>query len=177
MTIFLETPWPILLVGIAVEAVLAIILLRTGQGRALWAMLGVAAFVFVGLLVERLVVTDHEGVSDTIDACVAAVEANDLNRLLEHVVPIAAEARADAQWAFGRFEFRAAHMSDPEITINQLASPPMATAKFHLLVAGRDRQGEVPYESYAQRVTVSFRKENGRWFVTDYDRDGFQRPR
>ena len=62
MVIFLESPWPILLIGIAVEAVLAVMLLRTGQGRLLWAMLGMAAVVLLGLAVERLVVTDREAV-------------------------------------------------------------------------------------------------------------------
>ena len=32
MMIFLESPWPILLIGIAVEAVLAVMLLRTRAG-------------------------------------------------------------------------------------------------------------------------------------------------
>ena len=36
-------------------------LLRTGRGRLLWAMLGTAALVLLGVFVERLVVTDREG--------------------------------------------------------------------------------------------------------------------
>jgi hypothetical protein len=73
--IFLESPWPILLIGIAAEAVLAILLLRTGQGKWLLAMLGAGLVVLLGLLVERLVVTDGKLVQQTLDAAVAAVEA------------------------------------------------------------------------------------------------------
>lgn len=174
--IFLESPWPILVIGIAIEAVLAILLLRTGLGRFLWAMLGVAVLTLAALMVERLVVTEREAVTDTIDACVAAIEANDLNRLLEHVSPSAMQPRADARWVLGRFEFRMARISNLEFTINRLTSPPTAKAKFKALAAATDRQGEVPYQSLSGVVTVTLRKEGGRWLVADYDRSAVGRP-
>ncbi len=166
----LESPWPILLAGVSIEAILAVLLLRTGQGRFLWAMLGVAAVTSTGLLVERLVVTEREAVTNTLDACAEAVEANDLQRLLDQVSPTATKPRADARWFMGRVEFRTVRISNLEITINRLASPPTARAKFKVLVVGLDRQGEFPYQSRAGTVTVTLRKENGRWLVANYDR-------
>ena len=62
MIIFLESLWPILSIGIAVEAVLAIALLVTRRGMLLWWMLGAAGFVLAGLLIEWLVVTDREAI-------------------------------------------------------------------------------------------------------------------
>ena len=47
MMIFLESPWPWLFLGIAVEAVLAVALVRTQRGL-LWAMLGVGVSCFSG---------------------------------------------------------------------------------------------------------------------------------
>ena len=174
--ILLESPWPILLIGIAVEAVLAIALLRSGQGKMLWAMLGVAGLLVVGLVVERLVVTDREAVENTLDTAVAAVEANDLNRLLECISPSAQKTRADARWALGRVEFRKARITDLEITINRLTSPPTAKAKFHAIGTGRDRLGESPYPSFMRPVTVNLRREKGRWLIGDYSVEDFQAP-
>ena len=99
MMIFLESPWPILLIGIAVEAVLALLLLRTGQGRWLWTMLGVGLLVVLGLLVEHFVVTDRKAIINTLDAAAAAVEANNLNGVLDCLSPSAEHIRSESRRA------------------------------------------------------------------------------
>ena len=33
---------------------------------------------------------------------------------------------------------------------------------------GRDRRGEIPYQGFAETVTVTLRQERGRWLVADY---------
>ncbi len=174
--IFLESPWPILLIGIAVEAVLAILLLRTGQGRLLLAMLGVGLLVLLGLVVEHFVVTDRKTITNALDSAAAAVAANDLNRLLEHISPTAQPLRADIRAAFGRIEFRAARISGLEITINRLTSPPTAKARFRAIGSGRDRRGEFPHESFVEAVTVTLRKEGGRWLVAEYSIEALSLP-
>jgi enolase len=58
--IFLESPWPILFIGIFAEAILALILFRTGRGAVLWAIAGVALLVIAGVLVERFAMTDKK---------------------------------------------------------------------------------------------------------------------
>ena len=78
MMIFVESPWPILFIGIAIEAVLALLLLRTGLGKYLIAMIGVAVVVAAGLVVEHFVITDRKAVAQTLDAAVAAVRTNNL---------------------------------------------------------------------------------------------------
>lgn len=168
MMILLESPWPVLLIGIAVEAVLAIMLLRTGQGRVLWAMVAAGALTLAGLVVERLVVTDREAVEHTLDAAVAAVEANDLNRVLECISPTAPQTRADARFLLGRVEIRMARIGSLEITVNRLTSPPTAKAKLLAIGAGRDRRGEFPDQNFSQKVTVELRREGDRWLVGNY---------
>jgi hypothetical protein len=168
MAIFLESPWPILVVGIAVEAVLAMVLLRTGQGRMLWAMIGVAAFVLLGLVVERFVVTDREAVGDTLDTAAAAVETNNLDRLLDCVSPRAEKTRKDSRYVLGLLEFNKARICNLEVTVNRLTSPPTAKAKFQAIGQGHDRHGEIPYQGFARWVTVTMRKEGDRWLIGDY---------
>jgi hypothetical protein len=176
MSIFIESPWPILFIGIAVEAVLAFLLLQTGRGKFLIAMIGVAAIVGVGLIVERLVVTDREAVENTLDAAVAAVKRNDLAGALGCISPSAEAPRNLTRWVFGRVDFQEAHIGDLDIKISRLSSPPTADAKFLAVGKGKDRKGEWPYQGFAQHVTLQLRLEGGRWLVTGYKLEDLQKP-
>ena len=55
--------------------------------------------------------------------------------------------------------------------------PATAKARFLAVARGRDRRGEIPYETYAQRVAVDLRPENGRWLVAGYDVEDLHPPR
>jgi hypothetical protein len=173
MAIFIESPWPFLLIGIAAEAVLAVLLVQTGRGKFLGAMLGVAVLTLAGLAVEHFVVTDRKAVANTLDEAVAAVEANDLGRVLACTAPTASKPRADARLVLGRFKVEMARMHNLEITINRLTSPPTATAKFVAMGHGQDRQGQMPYTSFSQHVVVELRCYDDRWLVTDCNIEDF----
>jgi len=170
--IFLESPWPILFIGIAVEAVLAVMLLRSGRGYLLWIMIGVAALVAAALLVERFVVTDRKSVEQTLYAAVAAAEANDLNGLLDCISPTAEPTRADARWMLNRVEVSSAYVRNLQITINRLMNPPTTQVRFQAVGQGRDRRGEFPYGTFSRAVTVQLHLEGTRWLVTGYDVEG-----
>jgi len=175
MTLFVESPWPWLLIGIVAEAVLAVALLRTGRGGLLWAMLGVAGFTLLGLGVERLIVTDRERVEQTLDAAVAGVKASDLKQVLDCISLKADRPRRESQWILERFEVTAASISDLEITFNRLTSPPTARAKFTAVGRGSDRRNEFPYQGFAEKVIVELRWEGGRWLVADYQVEDLHR--
>ncbi len=164
----LESPWPILLGGIVIEALLALALLRTGRGRFLWIMLGVGVLVGAGLLLERCITTDREAVEDCLDAIVAAAEANDINRLLENVSPKAVKVQIEARAVLSRVEVTKARLTDLETKINRLTNPPSAKVKFRVIGTARDRSGEIPYQGFAEFLAVDLRQENGRWLVFDY---------
>jgi hypothetical protein len=174
MMILVESPWPWLFFGIVVEAALAVALLRTQRGYLLWAMLGVGLVAALGLLVERLVVTEREEVEMTLDAGVAAARANDLNRLLSCISPKAAKTRDYARWVMGRVQIEDVHIHGLEITVNRLTSPPSAKARFSAVGKGRDRLNEFPYQAFAQQVTVELRREGGRWLAADFEVEDFQ---
>jgi hypothetical protein len=163
-----ENPWWIIFAGIIIEAVLGIILYRTGRGVMVWVMLGVLILMIAGVIVERLVVTERERVETTLDGIVAALEANDLNRVLSYVAPEAAETRRRAAWAMHRIEVQAAGIHHLEITINRLTSPMTARAAFFGHIAYRDRQGEIPYSNYGSRFIVDLRKNRDVWLVTGH---------
>jgi hypothetical protein len=174
MVIFLESPWPILFVGIAVEAVLGMALMHTGRGKFFIAMIGVAVLVVIGLVVERLVVTDREVVESTLDAAVVAVKRNDLNGLLDCIAPTAKEPRELSRWVLSRCEVEDVRISDLQIKVNRLTSPPTAKAEFVAVGKGKDRLAEFPYQAVAQRVVVQLRLQDGRWLVTGYELPEFK---
>ena len=73
MTFLFENPLRIIFIGIVIEVILGIVLLRTGRGALLWVMLGILALTLVWVGVERLVVTERERVEMTVDGISSAV--------------------------------------------------------------------------------------------------------
>ena len=175
--IFVESPWPILFIGIAVEAVLALLLLRTGLGKFLIAMIGVAVVVAAGLIVEHFVPTDRKAVTQTLDTAVAAVKRNDLQGALNCISPSAEAPRYLTRLVLDRVDVKEAHISSLEINVNRLTSPPSAEAKFLAVGQGKDRKGEWPYNSFFRHVTLTLRLEGGRWLVTGYTIEDFDKHR
>jgi hypothetical protein len=171
MSSLVEGPWYILLTGIVIEAVLGFLLLQTGRGKLLWAMIGVAIITGLGLVAERMIVTDREAVGATLDAAVAAVQKNDLQGVLKCISPSAKGTRLEATWILERFEVNSAWIRDLDIKVNTLTSPPSAKATFQAIGQGKDRKGEIPYQGYEQRVVVELQKEGDRWLVTGCNGD------
>jgi ketosteroid isomerase-like protein len=168
MDILFENPLRIIFIGIVIEAVLGIVLFRTGRGALLWAMLGVLALTLLGVVIERLVVTERERVEMTLDGITAALEANDLKRVLSYVAPEAVQTRNRAAWALGRIEVQSAWIYRLEITVNRLTSPMTAKAAFFGHISYRDRQGESPYNNYGSRFVADLRKQGDIWVVTGH---------
>jgi ketosteroid isomerase-like protein len=179
MNFLFENPWRIIFIGIIAEAVLGIVLARTGRGSLLWAMLGVLALTLACLVVERLAVTEKERVEMTLDGITAALEANDLKRVLNYVAADAVYTHNRAAWALGRIEVQSAKIYNLEITINRLTSPLTAKAAFFGYIAYRDKLGESPYSNYGSRFTADLRKQGDRWVVTGHveeqEADGINR--
>jgi hypothetical protein len=176
MAIFLESPWPILSIGITVELVLAILLWRTGQGRVLWAMLGTLGVVLLGFLLQWLVVTDREAIDNLLHDCAAAAEANDIPRLLGHISPSAKDVQTDIQTVLGRVEVTMARIIDLKITVNRQVNPREAKASFTAIAKGRDRKGEFPAQAYACKLIVDLRRENIGWRIADYHDEELKLP-
>jgi hypothetical protein len=167
--IFLESPWPILLIGAAAETILLVALIRTGRGMLLGVMAAVAAVVGLGVLVEQLVVTQRKQVAATIDAAAAALEANDLPRVLELLAPDAEETREKAIQALGMGKLEKVRISNLDITIIRTTSPPTAKATFNVLAVGQLSQGGLGTLTRYFQMTIRLRLESGRWLITGHE--------
>jgi hypothetical protein len=166
--LFLESPWPILIVGLVLEMVLAIGLFRTGRGVVLVAMGGVALVVLLGVLIERSTVTDTKRIRQTFEAAAAGLQANNARQVDAWIVPGADGdvARNLVGWALSQAEFLELTVRNLEVKFNYQMSPPTAETTFTVWVRGMDRSGTVPGEiSRPVAMNVKLRKESGRWLV------------
>jgi ketosteroid isomerase-like protein len=163
-----DVTWLIAL-GIVVEAILAVVLFRTGRGAVMFLVAGVLALVLAGVVVERLIVTEREEVEQTLDALTAALKSGDLPAVLDHLAPEASYARDMAQTHLPQVKISEARVRNLDITINPLTSPPTAEARFRGIMTIKDLRGQFPYEHYLQRFTVHFRREGDRWLLVDYE--------
>jgi hypothetical protein len=169
MTILLENPYLILIGGLLAVAGCVVLLVRSGRVGFLYAAFGSAALCLALLLLERLVVTEREQVAAALDGLAAALETNEISKVLEFLAPDGPRIRAAAEQRLPAVEVQDAHVGgDLRITINELTSPPGATATFTGRIRAKDRAGVFPYENYLRRFTLQLRKQNGRWLLYDY---------
>ncbi len=172
MTALLESPMPILLFGIVVEAILGIALLRTGRGVLLAAMAGVLLLVAAGLALEWFVVTDGERIEATLEGVAEALQANDLARTQAFCTESATHTRSEAARAMHIVEFTEVKITDLDITVNDLTSPPTATAVFMARVSVRDKAGLFDGVPRPVGFTLKLRRESGEWLISGHELKG-----
>ncbi len=167
MSILLENPIPVILLGIIAEAVLAIMLVRSGRAVLFWAMAGVAALMAGGICLEWLVVTEVERVEATFEAITEALERNDLEAVLGYLDPADTATRADAARGMGLVEITSANITRIDAEVLYTTSPPTATAKIAGNLKYRDRSGLISHGTFPLAATVKLRKLGDRWLIYD----------
>ena len=164
-----EEPWPILLVGVALEAVLLVMFVQSRHLAVLVTMAGVLLLTVVLLAVEHFVVTPVEEVQGVIYATAAALDANESQAVLARISPRATHVRAVVERRMPRMEITKARIiGSLKISINELTIPPSATASFRGMVnglAGADRH----HVTHFGRFTITLRREDDRWLISDYE--------
>jgi hypothetical protein len=159
---------PLLVAGIAIEAVLAIALLRTGRGVLLAPMAAVACIVVTGVALERLILTEGERVELALNEAARAIEADNLDRVLACVAPEAASLHADAHRYHDFAHFTQIRIRNLEVQVNRNTPLPTAKSTFLALVTAGDRSGAVHDVTQPVKVRILLRKESGRWLITEY---------
>jgi len=170
-TWFTENPLPILIGGGVVLLVLLVVLLKTGRGVILSAMLCVAVVMGLALLIDRLVVTDREKIANAIYAGAAAAQANNLDAIVDLISPSAADVRAEARRWVGQARLDEVTVAAMDVTLDRAANPPTGVARFRVFARGQivGRAGALP-GTYFGILTVHFRREGDHWLVTGYER-------
>lgn len=167
MAWLVEQPLPIFLVGVAVQAVLLVILVQTGRAVTLLAMLSAALLTAALLALEWFVVTDAERVEALLYEAAAAVDENDIAGLLDCIAPDADPMRRDVRTRLAQFNIIEARItSNPDVTVDRTQRPPTASARFFGRVRVRDADtGEGPY---VNRFTVQLAEGDSGWKIIGY---------
>ena len=176
MTWLFEEPLPILFVGVTVEAILAAVLVQTGQRAVLGAMVGTAVLFGGLLLLEKLVETETELVERTLDTIVRDLKKNDVDAVLEHISSQAVSARERLRTMLPQAAIDDVKIkSNLEIMIRPELNPPMAVARFNAVFVGSYRGPVAASGRYPVFLVVTLFKEEGRWKIGDYERHNPQK--
>lgn len=169
MTWLTENPLPPVLIGVIIEAMLAVVLMRTGKREALWGMLAVAGLVTGAVVMERMIVTPREEVHAALEEIRGLVAANNPPELLK---------RIDTNQGLARLRNRVqndlAHVTVTEAKITELrdddikVSDSGMTAKTTFIgsVDLKDAGGQVALNHVVLRFDVELHKQNGVWIIT-----------
>jgi hypothetical protein len=171
MTVFLESPMPVLVIGVIAEVILLGFLVGTRRGVLLVPMAAVLVLMLVGVVVERLVVTERERVANTLYDAAAAIEANDTDRVKTFVAKTSSDVLRRAVYYMNLVEFESIRLHNLRIQINKLTSPPSAEARFDGTARYSDRTGNIPYSYYSSSFRVKLVLEPDGWKVQDVEGD------
>ena len=180
MTWFIESPWPSVALGVGLELILAIALVRSGRGIIIAAMVGVLALTAGLVVLERVVVTETEQVEDTLDEIATALTTNEPSTVLA-LFSDKSPRRAEVQSTLSRVRVSEAKvLGDLEVRLNQLTNPPSANAYFTGRVRLKGNRETIPYEVVIRKFKVTLHKEGDRYRIFNYEDDdprtGARRP-
>jgi hypothetical protein len=168
-----EDPTTLIVAGLLIEALLVVALINTRRAAVVWAMAGVLGLIGLGVLIERMVVTDREQIADTLEGVTAALEANDIERVLSYIDPQATAMRASVRMALSSARVSDARVYDLEVDVNRKVRSPLAQARFTGRVRGRYRgEGGSGDGMLLRKFAVDFRRDGGRWLMTGYEDRG-----
>lgn len=170
MTWFTEDCTPLLVAAGLGEALLAVALYRTG--RVLLALPMVVVALLAGGLwfVEQSILTEREQVEATLFGVEAAIRENDVPGVLQYIDPQATVMQAAAEQALGLAEVLSCKITDVQVHVNHLTSPPTARAEIIGTFSVKLRRGEaVPYEHVVRRFAIDLQKSGDQWLMQGYE--------
>jgi hypothetical protein len=172
MTWITDNPLPLLMLGFIGQVILGIILWQTGRGEALLAMIVLAVVSLALLIAELVIVSPTEEVTARLHEIAGVVATNDLNQILDCVVPEAIPLRSELSLRLRRVKIEEVWITAvPSISFETdvKTQRPTATAELIGRVKAKFLRDSSPYEQMAGRYRVDLRKEpDDKWRVMDY---------
>lgn len=170
MTVFLENPFPILIVGILTMGFLIAGYVISPRKEWLLGMVPVLlAVTFFGVW-DLCVVTPREEVEMTIDRASAALRSNQAEPILALLEPdLAYRTRNRVLWALDHIEIEGVKISSLKIVVNELTIPPTAEANFMGSIRFRDKKLNSGMDRYACRMTVYLERREDGWKITNHE--------
>ena len=168
MTMLLESPLPIAVVGGLLATLALIVYFARRTGATFAALIAVIALTILLLVVERVVLTERERVEVALATMLDAIEANDLAGATALVDPAAAQIRRDIEALMPLMRVEAANSAAEQITLDEAAQPPTATSQFQAYLRALHQKSGLPVAYVNQRVDLHWVKRGDRWLLEDY---------
>lgn len=169
MTILLEQPVPILIVGLLAAAAAGVAFVSTGRLPFGLATLALLALTGVLLALEWFVETDREQVEHSIYDTATAIQANDAPTVLSRISQLSPQVRSQAEQELARYTIAGFKINDLDIMVKSDHKPPLATAIIACMATGRFKGESPPNHSVPAELTLNMRREDdGVWRVTSY---------
>jgi hypothetical protein len=169
MTVFVENPVAIAVVGGLLACLAGIVFLARRTGAALLALAVVVAATLALLALERYLVSDREQVQKGVDGVLEAIESNDMAGVLAWVDPSAATIRADVQSLMSEIKVdKARSLGAVEPEINSSVSPPTGAVTLRVFLDGVHGSSGMRVGYFNQRVDLRWVKRGDRWLIDGY---------
>jgi len=170
MTWLFEEPLYIVATGLLLAAGCGWFWLQTGKRMLLQISLGCLLLTAVSVIIEQVVETDREQVSQTLHELAAAVESNDLSAVLAFIHPEAVEIRQRASAEMPIYTFEEVKVKQNLRVEFPAGTERQAKALFNVVVVGRGG-GLENIRRVPRFVIVEFVKTDERWLVRNYEHD------
>lgn len=160
MTWLTENPTPPVVLGIVVEALLVVVLMKTARREALWGMLLTAAATIGIVIANFAIVTPREEVTTALEEIRQLVEQNDRPELVKRIDPAAVSLRNQVQYDLANLTVEKAEIDKLKVIVDPSATT--ARTEFDGVVVIREGMSRpIPL-----RFRVELRKLDGRWVVS-----------
>ena len=167
MEIFLDSPWPWIIIGILLEGAFALAMFVTRRGALLYAMIGVLLAVVAGVLLERCVITERKRVMMTIDEGVEGLKSNSAARMDALVSPTAAQIRDHIRVGLDMVRVTDVSLHNIEIEVNNRTSPPTAEVQFDAVIYFEGRKPILGPDRWAGHLRLHLQRSPDRWLLVD----------
>jgi len=169
---------PLVIVALGVGLILALGAAWSASGRKelLYAVGFAFVLLIVGLIVERVVVTDREAIRSTVLQIASDVQHNDRRAVVGHIYSGSPQLRRQAEAELPKYQFTELRITRIHlIDVDRQAEPRSAIVEFNVMGSGSERSG-LEIEHIAQWVKLHMlREKDGRWTVADFEHDSPER--
>jgi hypothetical protein len=184
MTWLFEQPLIIVALGVTLILGLGAAWSASGRKELLYAVGATLALLVVGLVIERVVVTDREAIRQTLLEIASHVRNNDHAALRQRIHTSASDLKRKADSELPRYQFTECRITRiHKIDVDTSAAPHSAMVEFNIVASGTFKvEGAEVTDTVPRWVQLQLlREDDGRWTVSGYDHAApqqmmFQRP-
>lgn len=179
MTWLYEEPLVVVVVGILLLVGLGIAWSSTGRKELAFAAGMVLLLMIVGVVIERLVVTDGESIRQTLQEVAQEVAANDHRALLKHIADDAPQIKQRAEKEMPNYDFQNCRVTKiHQLIVDTTGQPKTAIVELNVVFTGNFQVGGMPFNNYtgARWIRLELvQDKDGQWKVENYEHDDPQR--